>query len=131
MKQWVSAVAPAAAQERAMEEAAEANERTPEGTRYKAAFERTYRELLQKCVVTDGGDVTEWKGKFKTLTVLAANGRVEKFGILSMCPVVTCLTNKMYSFEQENASPFPPPPQGSYWVELKLDWAEFSPVAAE
>jgi hypothetical protein len=131
MKQWVAAVAPAAAQERALEEAAEANERTPEGARYKAAFEKTYRELLQNCVVTDGGSVAEWSGKFKTLTVLAANGRVEKFGIQSMGPVVTCLAKKMYSFEQENASPFPPPPKGSYWVELNLDWAEFAPVAAQ
>ena len=131
MKKWVSAVAPAAAQERAMEEAAEANERTPEGAHYKAAFEKTYRELLEKCVVTDGGDVIEWDGKFKTLTVLAANGRVEKFGIQSMGPVVTCLAKKMYSFQQENATPFPPPPQGSYLVELNLDWAEFAPVAAK
>jgi hypothetical protein len=131
MKQWVAAVAPAAAQAHATEEAAEANERTPEGARYKAAFEKTFRELLQKCVVTDGGSVTEWAGRFKTLTAVAANGRVEKFGINAMGPVVTCLAKKLYSFEQENASPFPPPPQGSYWVELKLDWAEFSPVAAK
>jgi hypothetical protein len=87
--------------------------------------------LLEKCVVTDGSDVTEWEGKFKTLTVLAANGRVEKFGIRSMGPVVTCLAKEMYSFQQENATPFPPPPQGSYLVELNLDWAEFAPVAAK
>jgi Domain of unknown function (DUF4034) len=131
MRKWVSAVAPAAAQERAMEEAAEANERTPEGARYKAAFEKTYRELLQNCVVTDGGNVTEWEGKFKAVTVLAANGGIEKFGIQSMGPVVTCLAKKLYSFEQEKATPFPPPPQGSYWVELKLDWVEFAPFAAK
>jgi hypothetical protein len=131
MKQWVAAVAPAATQQRALEEAAEANERTPEGARYKAAFEKTYRELLQNCVMTDGGGVTAWGGKFKTLTALAANGRIEKFGIQSMGPVVTCLAQKLYSFQKENASPFPPPPRDSYLVELKLDWAEFAPVAAK
>ena len=131
MKQWVAAAAPAVAQQRALEEAAEANERTPEGARYKAAFEKTYRELLQTCVMTDGGSVTAWGGKFKTLTVLAADGRIEKFGIQSMGPVVTCLAEKLNSFEKENASPFAPPPRDSYLVELKLDWAEFAPVAAK
>src|SRR4029077_8107174 len=50
MKKWVSAVAPMAAQARVIEETAEANEQTPEGARYKAVFEKTYRELLQQCV---------------------------------------------------------------------------------
>src|SRR5882762_11266709 len=83
IRQWVSAVAPIAAQERAVEDAAKADEQTPEGAGYKAAFERTYRELLQNCVLTDGGSVTQWEGKFKTLTNLGANGAVEKFGIQS------------------------------------------------
>jgi hypothetical protein len=84
IKNWVSAVAPLAAQNRVIEEAAEASEQTPEGARYKAVFEKTYRELLQQCVLTDGGSVTQWEGKFKTLTNLGANGTVEKFGIQSM-----------------------------------------------
>jgi hypothetical protein len=130
MKQWVSAVAPMAAQERVIEEQAEANEQTSEGARYKVAFEKTYRELLQKCVLTDGGSVTQWEGKFRTLTNLGANGTVEKFGIQSMGPVVTCLGKKLQSFQQKNATPFPAPPHAAYWVELHLDWAEFAPVPA-
>jgi hypothetical protein len=55
MKQWISAVAPIAAQQRAIEDAAKADEQTPEGARYKAAFERTYRELLQNCVLPTVG----------------------------------------------------------------------------
>jgi len=130
MKQWISAVAPAAAQERAIEEAAKADEHTPEGARYKAAFEKTYRELLQNCVLTDGAGVTQWEGKFKTLTNLGANGAVEKFGIQSMGPVVTCLGTKLQTSQQDKAALFPPPPHAAYWVELRLDWAEFAPVAA-
>lgn len=128
IKNWVSAVAPMAAQERAIEETAQANEQTLEGARYKAAFEKTYRELLQQCVLTDGGGVTQWKGKFRALTNLGANGTVEKFGIQSMGPVVTCLAKKLGTFQQEKATPFPPPPQAPFWIELHLDWAEFAPA---
>jgi hypothetical protein len=130
IRQWVSAVAPVAAQQRVIEDAAAADAQTPEGARYQAAFEKTYRELLQECVLTDGKSVTQWEGKFKTLTNLGANGTVEKFGIQSMGPVVTCLGQKLQSFQLEKAAPFPPPPHAAYWVELQLDWAEFAPVAA-
>ena len=128
MKQWVSVVSPAAAKVGVIEEAAAANEKTPEGVRYKTAFEKKYRELVQQCVRSDGGSVTQWQGKFKTLTNLGPKGTVEDIRIQSMGPVVTCLGQKLYSFKQENATPFPPPPQAPYWVELRLDWADFAPV---
>lgn len=130
IKQWVSAVAPAAAQLRVVEATAAANEQTPEGAHYKAAFEKTYRELLQQCVRSDGGSVTQWQGKFKTLTNLGPKGTVEDIRIQAMGPVVTCLGQKLSSFKQENATLFPPPPQAPYWIELHFDWAEFGPVAA-
>jgi len=130
VKQWISAVAPMAAQERVIEEQAEANEQTPEGARYKAAFEKTYLELLQNCVLTDGGSVTQWEGKFRTLTNLGANGTIEKFGIQSMGPVVTCLGKKLQTFQQEKTTAFPAPPHAPYWIELHLDWAKFAPVAS-
>ena len=131
IKKWVSAVAPSAARTRVIEETAEANEKTPEGARYKAVFEKTYRELLQQCVLTDGGSVPQWEGEFKTLTNVGANGTVEEVGIQSMGPVVTCLYTKLRTFQQEKATPFPPPPQAPYWIELHLDWAEFAPVPAK
>jgi hypothetical protein len=131
MKQWISAVAPAATQELVIEEEAAANERTPEGARYKVRFEKTYRELLQQCVLTDGGSMPQWEGKFKTITNLGANGSVERFGFQSMGPVVTCFAKKLEAFRQENSTPFPPPPHAAYWVELHLDWAEFAPVASK
>jgi hypothetical protein len=48
-----------------------------------------------------------------------------------MGPVVTCLGKKLYGFKQENATPFPPPPQAPYWIELHLDWADFAPAPAK
>jgi len=128
IKQWVSVVAPAEAKVRVIEETATANEQTPEGARYKAVFEKTYRELVQQCVRSDGESVTQWQGKFKTLTNLGPKGTVEEIRIQSMGPVVTCLGQKLYSFKQENATLFSPPPQAPYWVELHLDWADFAPV---
>jgi len=131
MKAWVSAVAPAAAQISGIEATAAANEQTPAGAHYKAVFEKTYRDLLQQCVRSDGGNVPEWKGEFKTLTSLGAKGTVEEIRIQSYGPVVTCLGKKLHSFQQESATPFPPPPQAPYWVELQFDWADFAPVAAK
>ena len=131
VKQWVSAVAPMAAQIRTIEATAAANEQTPEGARYKAVFEKQYRELLQQCVLSDGNSVTQWKGEFKTLTNVGAKGTVEEIRIQSMGPVVTCLAKKLQTFRQQTATPFPPPPQAPYWIELHLDWAEFAPIAAK
>src|SRR5258708_27184552 len=128
MKQWVSVVAPAAAKVSVIEETAAANVQTPEGVRYKAAFEKTYRELVQQCVRSDGGSVTQWQGKFKTLTNLGPKGTVEDIRIQSMGPVVTCLGQKLYSFNQENATPFLPPPQAPYWIKLPPHLAQFAPV---
>jgi len=130
-RQWISAVAPIAAQVRTIEAAAAANEQTLEGARYKAGFEKTYRELLQQCVRSDGDGVPQREGKFKTLTNLGARGTVEEIRIQSMGPVVTCLGTKLHTFRQESATPFPPPPQAPYWIELHLYWAEFAPVSAK
>jgi hypothetical protein len=130
IKEWVTAVAPMAGQINVIEATAAANEKTPEGARYKAVFEKTYRELLQQCVRSDGEGVTQWEGEFKTLTSLGAQGTVEEIRIQSMGPVVTCLGKKLHAFQQESATPFPRPPQAPYWVELHLDWADFAPVAA-
>lgn len=131
IKAYTSAVIPVVAQLRVIEETAAANERTPEGARYKAVFEKTYRELIQQCVRSDGERVTQWKGEFKTLIRLGTKGTIEGFQIQSIGPVATCLTTKLGSFKQESAVAFPPPPQASYWIALHLDWADFAPVVAD
>jgi hypothetical protein len=131
MKAYIAAVIPAVAELRKVEETAAANERTPEGAHYKAAFEKTYRGLIQQCVLSDGDGVPQWKGEFKTLTNLGEKGTVEDIRIQSMGPVVQCLGKKLQSFKQASATPFPPPPQAPYWIELHLDWADFAPVAAK
>jgi Domain of unknown function (DUF4034) len=131
IKQWVSAVAPMAAEVRVIEATAAANEQSPEGARYKVVFEKTYREVLQQCVRTDGESVTQWGGKFKTLTNLGAKGTVDAIQIQSMGPVVNCLGKKLYGFKEENGTPFPPPPQAPYWIELRLDWADFAPASSQ
>ena len=129
-KQIVSAGAPYLAEILGFEAKAAANEQTPEGARYKKAFEKKYREVIQQCVRSDGGSVAEWKGEFKTLTNLGVKGTVEDLRIQSVGPVVACLATKLHDFREENATPFPPPPQAAYWVELRLDWADFAPLPA-
>ena len=131
VKKWAAYAAPFAVKLHAMEAAAEANMRTPEGSRYKASFEKTYRGLLQECVRSDGASVDKWEGTFEVLTSVGARGTVEDNRVYSMGPVVGCLNQKLLTLHQEKATPFPAPPQAPYWVRLDLDWAEFAPVAAK
>ena len=130
-KTWAATWAPVKAKEYAVRAAAEANMRTPEGARYKASFEKTYRELVQQCVRTDGSTVDQWKGKFETVASIGAKGTFEDGWIAWMGPVVMCLQRKIQTSRQEGSPLFPPPPQAPYWVKLDLDWADFTPVAAK
>jgi hypothetical protein len=131
VKKWAAYTAPFAVKLHVMEAAAESNMKSPDGPRYKASFEKTYRGLLQECVRTDGRSVDKWKGTFEVLASVGAKGTVEDNRIYSMGPVVICLNQKLLALHQEKATPFPPPPQAPYWVRLDLDWAEFAPVAAK
>lgn len=130
-KKRAADIAPIFAKQRAMEGAAEISMQTPEGPRYNASFEKTYRQLVQQCVKTDGGSVNRWEGKFEALTSVGAKGTVEDAKIYAMGPVAICVYQKLRTFQQEKAMPFLPPPQVPYWVRLDLDWAEFAPVAAK
>ena len=130
-KKWAAYTAPFAVKLHAMEAAAEANMKTPEGPGYKTSFEKAYRGLVQECVRTDGGGVDRWEGKFEALTSVGPKGTVEDSKVYSMGPVVTCLHQKLQTLQQERATPFPQPPQAPYWVRLDLSWAEFAPVAAK
>lgn len=127
VKRWAADIAPAAEQERTLEVSAEANEHTPEGARYKIAFEKAFREMLQQCVKTDGGSVAQWGGEFETLVDLSAKGEVENLQIQSNGPVVMCVYKTLGKLRQAGTTPFPPPPQPSYWLKLSMDWAEFAP----
>jgi hypothetical protein len=111
----------------ALEAAADANMKTPEGLHYKAAFEKPYKQLVQQCVRpgdTDGG-------KFKALINVGAKGTVEDVRVEGNSPAAMCLFEELRALQQEKATPFPPPPQAPYWVKLVLDWREFAPIAAE
>jgi hypothetical protein len=109
----------------ALEAAADANMKTPEGLRYKAVFEKPYKELVQQCVRNSD------RGKFKALTNVGAKGTVEDLRIEGNSPAVQCLFEKLRALQQEKATPFPPPPQAPYWVKLDLDWREFAPAATK
>jgi hypothetical protein len=131
VKKWAAHTAPFAVKLHAMEAAAAANMQTPEGPRYQASFDKTYRGLVQECVRTDGGSVDKWEGKFEALTSVGAKGAVEDSKIYSVGPVVMCLFQKLRALQQEKTAVFPPPPLSPYWVRLDLDWADFAPVAAK
>jgi hypothetical protein len=111
----------------AIEMAADANMRTEEGIRYKAPFEKSYRELVRQCVRPSDGDV----GTFKALTMVGASGTVEDVRIYWNSPASMCVYEKLHALQLEKANAFPSPPQGQYWVRLDLNWADFAPVASK
>ena len=111
----------------AIEAAADANMKTPEGLRYKASFEKPYKELVQQCVRPSDGDV----GTFKALTSVGPKGTVEDVRIYWNSPASMCLYEKLHALQLEKTTRFPPPPQAQYWVRLDLDWADFARVAAK
>ena len=129
-KKYAAQMVPIVLKGRANEEKAKTNLETPEGTRYQAAFEKTYKEMLRECVHSDGGGVSEWEGEFKTVIRVGANGSFEEGGIDCGGPVVVCMYRKMVASRSEKSSLFPVPPRESYWVRIDLDWADFAPVAA-
>jgi hypothetical protein len=131
IRKWANQRAPEIVQWNTQEAAAKANLETPEGARYKAAFEKSFRELLQQCVRTDGSTVTDWQGKFEALTDVRANGYCETSTITWMGPVVMCAYRKMRVSNQQKSPMFPAPPKDSYWIRLDLDWTDFAPVAAK
>jgi hypothetical protein len=111
----------------AIQQAAEANMKTPEGLRYKVAFEKPYKELVKECVRPSDSDV----GTFMTLTNVGAKGTIEDVRIASPSGVAMCLYEKLHALQLAKATPFPPPPQAPYWVRLDVNLGEFAPVATK
>lgn len=130
MKEWAAKSAPLQLKHLQIEAAAEANSKTPEGTRYQASVEKTYRGFLQECVRTDSAGVESWQGKFEVLLTIGAQGTVEDNKIYAMGPVAVCTYHKLLNLKEQHAKIFPAPPQAPYLVRLDLDWADFAPVAS-
>jgi hypothetical protein len=130
-KQWAATWAPRVAKTREMEATAQANMQTPEGSRYRVGFEKTYRDIVQQCVRSDGDSQTPANGKFKTFTQVGAKGTIENDAIYAMNSVTMCVRRKLGLAWREKSSVFAPPPQAPYWVALELDWADFVPVASK
>lgn len=130
-KQWAATWAPRVAKTREMEATAQANMQTPEGSRYKVAFEKTYRDIVQQCVRSDGDSQTPSNGKFKTFTQVGEKGTIEADAIYAMNSVTVCVRRKLGLAWREKSPVFAPPPQAPYWVALELDWADFVPVASK
>jgi Domain of unknown function (DUF4034) len=121
-KQWAASYAPTISKQQAIEALAAANEKIPEGSRYKAAFEEKYNELFKDCVRTHG----ELAAKFETLTSVGADGTVGDMKVYFYGPTAMCLYERLHSFQEKNEPAFPRPPQGPYWIRLDVDGTQFT-----
>lgn len=127
IKAWIAGYAPTVEKRRAMEDAADANLKTPGGPRYKAEFEKKYRKLVQQCDKADGNDIDN----METLTSVGLEGTVEDMKIYSNSVVAMCIYQKLQASKQQKSRTFPAPPHGSYWIRLDLTKADFSSVASK
>ena len=116
-RNWAAQYAPLQAKQHSMESSAQENGQTADGLRYKAAFEKKYKQFAQQCVKSSGGAAE----KFETLTSVGVNGTVEEPRIYSNSLVAMCLYQKLMGLKQKNETAFPKPPQTPYWIRLDLD----------
>jgi hypothetical protein len=128
-KNWAAAESASNAKQKAIDEAAEANASTPEGTKYKVVFEKKYKKSLEECVRSEG---LEPINKFKAFTRIGPNGTVEEITVEEMRifgngPAAVYMYGKLREFQKENATAFSRPPYSPYWIRLDLDAAEFAP----
>jgi hypothetical protein len=127
IKDWTAGYAPAVEKREVTEQAAEANAKTPEGRRYRAAFEKKYKKLVQQCGKADGNDIDN----METLTSVGVDGTVEDMKIYSNSVVAMCVYQKLQAFKQQKSREFPAPPLAPYWIRLDLTKTDFSPVAVK
>ncbi len=120
-RDWAAKAAPLAAQSRAATSEADANEKTPDGAAYKAAFEKKYKQLVQKCVSSVGAAPE----KFATLTSVSKTGSVEDMKVYWNGLAAVCVYSKLKAAKDSHSALFPKPPHGSYWVKLELDAGSF------
>lgn len=116
-----------AAGQQKREEEAKANAATPEGIRYKTAFEKKYRKIVESCMKTKADAL----GNFETLTSVGAHGTIEDVRIYWYGYDSVCMYQKLSALQKKNAKVFPAPPKAPYWVRLDLNETEFVKTASK
>jgi hypothetical protein len=107
---------------RSIEDEAAANQATPDGSRYQAAFEKSFAGLMQQCTPRREGDDTP----FEMLIQVGEGGTVKRLMTDPSTAVSTCLFQNLMNFQMTNVAPFPPPPKAPYWVRMNLSPPPYS-----
>ena len=113
-RKWAAQVSVRAGQRQTAEEAVAANLRSPQGQQYQAIFAEKLLSLAQSCL--EGQSASDIS-PVELLMKLGKDGTIEDIkGGGSPSVMSHCLGKKLYEFQQNNETAFPPPPQASYWV---------------
>ena len=121
-RNWASQVAPSMTAKQSIEAEVAANLATAEGTRYQAAFEKSFATLMHQCAPRREGDDVP----FEMLVQVGPGGTVKGMMSDTSTAVSVCLFQKLMNSEMTHAAPFPPPPQAPYWVRLNLSPPPYS-----
>ena len=124
---WAAGYAAVLAKRIEQETMAAANSQTPEGRRYKASFESTYKNIVRECTKTESSN----SERFETLTCIGEHGTVEDIKIYWTSPAAVCVYQKLRDFQVSKVTPFSPPPKTPYWIRLDFDGSEFSAAAGQ
>lgn len=114
-KQWAKQMGPFIAKKQAAAESAEANLQTPEGQRYKAAFEERIHTWMQPCVDALAGKDSR---TFELLVKVGKEGAIDDMTGSGGSPLMPCLANQLNGFRLSKQVVLPPPPQPAYWVQV-------------
>ena len=118
IKQWAKQVEPYMAANQSAEQAADANLHTPEGQRYKTAFDEKIRSWMQPCIEELAGSDL---GNFELLLKVGKEGTIEYLTGHGYSPIMPCLGPKLDNFRMSKQAVFPAPPQPDYWVRFDLN----------
>jgi hypothetical protein len=118
IKQWAKQVEPYMVANQAAEQSAEANLHTPEGQRYKSAFDEKIHVWMQPCIEQLAGSDL---GNFELLIKVGKEGTIEYLTGRGYSPIMPCLGPKLDNFRMAKQAVFPAPPQPDYWVRFDLN----------
>jgi len=124
-KQWAKQAGPFLARKHAAEEFADANLHTPEGQRFKTAFDDRIHGWMQPCVDSlSGNDL----GNFELLIKVGKEGTIDDITGGGNSPLMSCLGRTISDYRVNKKVALPPPPQADYW--FRLDFKQGDSISA-
>jgi hypothetical protein len=118
-------IGPLQARSRAALQEADANQQTPEGTRYQKQVAQKFGLLVHECSAVDGADLQ----KFDYLLLVNKKGTPQNGWSPQPTNMVGCLGKQLLTAQIKKKALFPAPPRDGYWVKIEVDPSPYKAAA--